>query len=208
MSFPWDIITLLKWKIVSAYIGRITLLQQKRELLPDKPSVLLTINTTTQERGQRVHTHTHTPPTSWAKVPHPQTTGKRGRDGCALLTVTRTQGWWTVYTYWQSPASTTGTKPPKVPWSQTGTHWIWISGKKFYRGEGTALLHLPVPPKAYYTGDSHTSELSLGDNVPWTKQVYSLFKAFLRHFCLIIKILETTFKKNALYQSSWWFGDL
>lgn len=56
--FPWDIITLLKWKITSVYIRKITLLQKMWKLLHDKSSTLLARNTTTHKRD-KFHTNAH-----------------------------------------------------------------------------------------------------------------------------------------------------
>lgn len=47
MSFPWDIITLLKWKFVSVYIRKITLWQKMWKSLHDKSSMSLTRSTVT-----------------------------------------------------------------------------------------------------------------------------------------------------------------
>lgn len=142
MSFPWDIITLLKWKIVSVHIRRITLLQQHE----NSCLITLHVSRTKYHNSGKGPAFTHPHPINFVSQGSSSSNHRKKRQEWLGISVTRTEGWWTVYTYWQSPASTTATKPPKVPWSQTGTHWI--SGKNLHLGEGKALLYLPVPPKA------------------------------------------------------------
>lgn len=130
MSFPWDIISLLEWKIISVYIRK-TPLHKMRTPLHEKSSTLFARNTTTHKRDQ-IHISAHLvnfiSQSSLCIQSYQKKKGMRMTVYFWLLFQNRVC-WATCLL--ASLASTMARKIQKGSWSQTGTYWIRFSTKIF-----------------------------------------------------------------------------